>query len=200
MPTWPRTIVPRETTDFDFPAAQRARGQSGKWTLRSTSQVGRVWTETYLIDNSVVASRTLVALIRDYLRRGQIFDITHYLYLTPLGSAGGSPLVDGANQTGTTITLKAATTGQTPWIRGGDIVKFAGLNLVYDVTADANSDGGGAVSLPISPAVFSGGSPADEAAVTVTGVTVRAIVVSADMPTMRPAELGIARVTFAEAP
>ena len=200
MPTWPRNVVPAETTDFEFPAAQRARGQSGKLTVRSTSQVGRVWTETYLIDNSAVASRTLVALIRDYVRRGQIFDITHYLYLTPLGSTGGSPIVKGASQTGTTITIDGATASQTPWIRGGDVVKFAGLNLMYDITADANSDGSGNVTLPISPAIFSGNSPADNAAVTVTGVTVRALIVSADMPTMRPSELGIAKVTFAEAP
>ena len=200
MPSWPRTVLPQQTSEFSYPPALKSRSQSGVWNTRSTLNVGRVWTETYFAKTSDNDPRALYALIRQYVREGTFFDIDHRLYLTPKGVGGGSPLVAGASQTGSNINVDAAPVSVTNWLRQGDIIKFAAINVVYDITAGVNTDGAGLATLPISPAVFSGGSPANNAAVTITAVLMRAIIVQADMPTVGPDEFGIARVTFAEAP
>jgi hypothetical protein len=141
-----------------------------------------------------------MATVRNYLRNGTIFDIVHRDHLTPKGAYGGTPLVDGANQTGSTIDVKGGSNNITNWARAGDLIKFAGLNLVYEVTADANTDGSGDVTLSIDPPIFVGGSPADEAALTTTAVTVRARVMAAQFPQTDASDHGMLQVTFQESP
>ena len=203
MPTWDRTIRPRKVSQPVFPGPQFGPSQSGKINTRSTTQVGMTWSEEYLLDNSSADARTLAAIIRDYHRRGQTFDINLQWNLVPLGGVAGTAAnfkVKGANQTGTTLDMDGATAAQTPWIKGGDVVTIAGLTLVYEITADANSDGSGNVTLPISPAIFSGNSPADGALITVTAVTAQAKIVGYDAGEMRADEHAVYKVVFQEAP
>lgn len=200
MPTWPRVVLPRQVSEFSYPPALKSRSQSGVWNTRSNTNVGRVWAETYFGKGRDNDFRQLFALARQYWREGTFFDIDHRLYLTPKGVGGGSPLVAGASQTGSNINVDAAPLSTTNWLRAGDIVKFAGINLVYDITANVNTDGGGLATLPISPEIFSGNSPADNAAVTITAVLMRVILVQVEMPVMGPDEFGITKLTFAEAP
>lgn len=75
------------------------------------------------------------------------------------GVLTGTPLVDGAAQTGNTLNIDGATASQTPWARAGDIVAYG--NSIHMVTADADSDGAGDVALPIWPAIRN--SPANNA-------------------------------------
>ena len=200
MPNWPRDTLPRSNSEFLVPASLQHRAQSGKITTRSTTQVGRVWTETYLVDVRDNNDRKLMATVRNYLRNGTTFDIVHRDHLTPKGAYGGSPLVAGASQTGSTINLDAASTGITNWARAGDLVTFNAITLVYEVTADTNSDGSGLVALPIDPPIFVGSSPANNAALTTTAVVVRARVVAAQFPETDASNHGLLKVTFAESP
>lgn len=65
---------------------------------------------------------------------------------TPQGGAGGSPKVDGAGQTGTSVN----TDGWTPStnvLKAGDILKYSGHNKVYMMTEDADADGSGDATL-----------------------------------------------------
>ena len=73
--------------------------------------------------------------------------------------AYGTVLVNGAGQTGTSLTVDGLTS--TP--KAGDTFSVAGIELVYTVTADATVTSGGA-TLTISPALAS--SPADNAVIT----------------------------------
>ncbi len=84
---------------------------------------------------------------------------------TPLGSAGGTPLVSGASQTGSSLVLDGATSSQTGWLKAGDYIQL-GTGSLHKVLADADSDGGGNVTLDIWPDLRS--SPANNAVVTVT--------------------------------
>lgn len=86
----------------------------------------------------------------------------------PRGQWSGTPLVNGADQTGKTLILDGATPSITGWARAGDIINIAGQTKVYLVTADANSDGSGNVTLPIYPPLIS--SPANNSAITSTDV------------------------------
>jgi len=90
------------------------------------------------------------------------------LAATPRGSAGGTPLVNGANQSGDELILDGATASQTGWLKAGDYIQLgsAGTTTLHMVMADADSDGSGNVTLDIWPDLRS--SPANNATVVVS--------------------------------
>ena len=79
------------------------------------------------------------------------------------GSYGGTPVVDGAGQTGSTLNIRGASNNITNWAQRGDVIKFD--NNLRIVTTDVSSDGTGDVSPTIMPRIRT--SPADGATVTV---------------------------------
>jgi hypothetical protein len=85
---------------------------------------------------------------------------------TPQGVATGTPLVNGANQTGKSLTLKGFTISITGILKAGDYIQIGtGLTQrLYKCLKDVNSDGGGNAVLDIWPRLRE--SPADNAAVT----------------------------------
>lgn len=94
--------------------------------------------------------------------------------LTPLGVATGTPLVNGASQTGTSL----ITDGWTPNITGVmvkgdyfavDLPSGGGARSLHQVTADADSDGGGNATLAIRPPLRE--SPADGATIITSSPT-----------------------------
>jgi len=85
---------------------------------------------------------------------------------TPRGSAGGTPLVNGASQTGGTINLDGCTASQTGWLKAGDYIQLGSgsSSRLHKVLQDADSDASGEVSLDIWPHIRT--SPVDNSAVT----------------------------------
>lgn len=80
-----------------------------------------------------------------------------------LGVLTGTPLVAGAGQTGTSLNIDGCTAGQTGWIKAGDWFSVNGeLKMCV---ADANSDGGGNVTVSFIPRLRA--APADNAPLTV---------------------------------
>lgn len=118
------------------------------------------------------------------------------------GAWGGTILVDGATQSGSSILLKGATATIAAMAKEGDVVQFDGVYMVnpitkedvgqlqdFVVTADADSSGGGALTLLISPPIILTGknqtvtaSPADGAVVYVFGTATVANVASKHSP------------------
>lgn len=84
---------------------------------------------------------------------------------TPRGSAGGTPLVNGASQTGGTINLDGCTASQTGWLKAGDYIQLGSgsSSRLHKVLQDADSDASGEVSLDIWPHIRT--SPVDNAPV-----------------------------------
>jgi len=153
----------------------RSRGETGKSQFRAFTSIGRQWSETYpALSTADAATLGFLATINEYWRSGTIFDISHRMFLAPRGIATGTPLVNGGSQTGTSLITDGWTAGQTGILKAGDVIRIAGLNAVFDITADANSNGSGQATLALSPPIFVGQSPADNAALTVTGVLFRA--------------------------
>ncbi len=176
MADFTRTIIPNKATWPKFPAGLDSYGLSGKGQFRSTLQVGRTWEEEYpTIKWNNVSHRGFLAYINSLFRERTIFTISHYHLQTPLGTISGSPTVNGANQTGSTIN----TSSISGTLKQGDIITFANINTVYDVTADVSN---GATSISISPPIFTGGSPATGAAITYTGVKFRCVIDEITMP------------------
>jgi len=90
---------------------------------------------------------------------------------TPLGTASssaGTPLVNGADQTGNTLVCDGAPASQTGYLKAGDYIQIGSGSdqKLHMVTADSNSDGSGNFTLSIEPALRS--SPANNTALTVS--------------------------------
>lgn len=117
------------------------------------------------------------------------------------GAKGGTPLVNGAAQhsnaspqaNSQSLVIDGASNSITGWAKAGDVITIAGVYAInggtrqaytylkqFTVLADADSSGGGAVTLTISPAIVSDTAspyqnvsavPADNAAISVVSGT-----------------------------
>lgn len=105
-----------------------------------------------------------------------------------VGTKAGTPLVNGAGQTGASL-ITDGWTASTAALKAGDVFTIAGVYRVHPetkqstgilqqfvVTADGVASGGGALTVGVSPAIITSGatqnvsgSPADNAAITVAG-------------------------------
>lgn len=85
-----------------------------------------------------------------------------------MGTGGGTPLVAGGSQTGTTLAIDGCTGSVTNWLKKGDYFSIGtGLSSrLYQVTQNADTTSGGATTLNFRPALRS--SPADNAALNIT--------------------------------
>lgn len=103
------------------------------------------------------------------------------------GQQGGTPLVNGASQSGSSLITDGWTASAANRLKKGDVFTIAGVNAVnpqtrasngqlrqFTVTADAASDGSGNCTIAISPAITTTGAfqtvdsaPADNAALTI---------------------------------
>ena len=200
MVDWPRDVIPRQVTDFDYPDALKSQSQGGVWNTRDSTRVGRTWDEFYLVKVSDNDAKKFMALIRKYKREGTIFNIDHRDYQTPNGAGGGSPIVQGTAQVGSTLVIDGASNSITGWLLAGDIFTLAGINVAYDVAVTVDTATGGTASIEISPPIYTGASPADNATLTITAVKIRALIVAADFPRSGADDYGLIRVSFAEAP
>lgn len=202
---YPRTILPRNVSGFRVPTGLLAPGQTGKDQLRAVVAMGREWDEVYppLRAGSANAA-ALLAYIEDFYNRRATFTIEHLI--TPgsgraaNGAGGGTPLVNGASQTGSSLITDGWSNSITNVARAGDVIRVDGLSPLLRITADANSDGSGNATLSISPPIPAGSSPANNAAITRADCTLTAYIVSYSVPPARPGEWmdGIS-VTFREA-
>jgi hypothetical protein len=106
-----------------------------------------------------------------------------------VGPQGGTPLVNGASQTGSSLATKGWTAAAAPRLNVGDVFTIAGVYAVnpqsrqttgqlrqFVVTAAFSSDASGNGSVSIAPAITPSGqfqnvtaAPADGAAITVLG-------------------------------
>ena len=105
--------------------------------------------------------KPLMAFLLDQEGRAEVFDFELAGYHST-GTWGGSPNVDGASQTGTSISTQGWT-ASTLVVKAGDFVKFAGDDKIYMAAENLTSDGAGDGTLEIQPALIS--SPADTAVI-----------------------------------
>lgn len=106
-----------------------------------------------------------------------------------VGPLGGSPVVNGAGQTGASLITNGWTAAAANRLKKGDVFTIANVNAVnpqnrqstgalrqFVVTADVSSDGSGNATIPIFPAIIAAGpfqnvdsTPANSAALTIFG-------------------------------
>ncbi len=86
---------------------------------------------------------------------------------TAQGTPGGTPLVNGASQTGSSLIIDGCSLSQTDWLKAGDYIQLgtgedARIHMVLD---DVDSDGAGDATLTLWPDITT--APADNATVVV---------------------------------
>lgn len=104
------------------------------------------------------------AFIRKLKGRLGTFTLTPAGSGTPRGVATGTPLINGAGQTGNTIITDGWTNSVTGILKAGDYIQIGtGLHSVLD---DVNSNGSGQATFDIAPKIVT--APADNAPIIVT--------------------------------
>lgn len=120
-----------------------------------------------------IANEAMVkaAIERAYLGRMANMDgfETAQMPAHTVGALGGTPLVDGASQTGSTLNVKGGSNSITGWIKKGDIFTIDGVYSInpqtylstgqlqqFVATADADTDGTGDIAISISPEINDG--------------------------------------------
>ena len=103
-------------------------------------------------------------------QRGEFesFTVTPPTISTGQGNLGGTPLVNGASQTGRSVATDGWTAGVLV-LKAGDFIKFAGHSKIYMMTVDETSaDPATTATLTIEPALLE--SPANNEAITHTNI------------------------------
>ena len=178
--TFPRTIPSAICSWPRGPGGLVSWGIGGVGQTRDISQKGRSWTEEWppLFAGSA-AVQAFLAQVADYYSSGTVLTIQHPWRRTTLGVGTGTPKVKGASQIGKTLITDGWTANQTGILKAGDLITN-GLPWVFEVTADCNSDGAtpSVATIPISPGILAGASPADGAAIAVTAAAVFSVIIA----------------------
>lgn len=133
-------------------------------SVQQSALPGDRWTATLTYSNVIdpAKARTLRAFLAK-LRFGGMFWYSPHDYRRA-GAVGGVPLVNGANQTGSTLTIDGCTANVTGWLMEGDYFQVG--NELKMITADANTSATGTVTLQFAPPLRT--SPADNSAIITT--------------------------------
>lgn len=166
MPAFPRTVLPKHATWPSMPTGLVSVSRSGRVQRRTTTQLGRRWTETFgVLRPTVAADRAFLSTVLDLWRNQTECTVDHRSMRTLLGAGGGTPLVNGASQTGSSL-VTDGWPASTTVLKAGDVIRVAGVNQVLSLTADAVSNGSGQATLAINPPLYSSASPGDNAVIT----------------------------------
>ncbi len=124
------------------------------------------------------AAEPWIAFLLSLNGRAGTFTMGDVTGRVPRGTVPGTPVVNGASQTGATLATTGWTASQTGVLLAGDYIQV-GTNLYRNLT-DADSDGSGQATLDIWPRLRT--SPADTAAITTSNTTGIWRLLSDEMP------------------
>lgn len=118
--------------------------------IQTTALPGDKWSATLTFANKTKEhGRKLAAFLVSLRGRSGRFYLTPPEHKTPAGSAGGSPVVSAASQTGSTLTITGCTANKTGWLLAGDYFQV-GYELKM-ITQDINTDASGNATLVFQP-------------------------------------------------
>ena len=206
MAAFPRTVPPARVTYPKVLGSLISIGQSGALQTRSAAAQGRAWQETWAaLPAGSEDVQELITTIENLYNTGATCTLTHYLLpgsgLAANGAGGGTPLVNGADQSGTSLVTDGWTASAAVRMKAGDCFTVAGLDVLFRATADISSDGSGNATITIEPPIVAGSSPANNAALTIASATLTAVVLDYTDASAGPDEfIGGLKVTFREAP
>ncbi len=154
------TITPNSSS-FELVSNTRIFQSPLTNAIQTTTRKGSLWRISMQFNNLSGSDRATLQAFLSKLNGAEHRFTVHDHSFTRRGAGGGTPLVNGASQTGTSLVLDGASASVNNWLMTGDYISFN--NELHMVTADTNSDGSGNVTLPIAPPIRK--SPADDLAV-----------------------------------
>ncbi len=149
------------TQTFESPIAK---------TVKTQELSGQRWRATWTLPQMTKANAaSWIAFFLKLKGMSETFTASDPDWQTNLGAWSGTPLVNGAGQTGNTLLIDGASLSVTGWGKAGDY--FNVNSKLYRLTADCNSNGSGEVTLEFEPPIYV--APADNAAITKNPATVQ---------------------------
>lgn len=165
--TFPSTPAPSKLTVTASFGTLQDRTPSGR---RNVRQLGaHLWELACVFPDTMGRDQfmPIMGFLMEQEGRFETFTFLAPGLAEPRGAATGTPLVNGATQTGKTLVTDGWAIN-TLQMRIGDIFKLTGSPKVYMVTQEATSDGSGNLTLNFRPGLIV--SPADGENLVVTSV------------------------------
>ena len=129
--------------------------------VQSVARKGSRWKITLAFNNLSGEDRSVLQGFLVQLNGSEHrFTVSDHSKITRGGAGGGTPVVDGASQTGNSINVSGATASVTNWLKAGDWLSIG--SQLFMCTENTSSNGSGLVTVKVQPGIRT--SPADDAA------------------------------------
>lgn len=161
MTTFAFPSITPTTNTFELVANTRTFQSPLTNAVQTSSRKGSLWRASLQFNNLSGDDRQEMQAFLVKLNGQQHRFTLHDHSYTRRGAGGGTLLVNGASQSGTTLVCDGATASVNNYLRAGDYISFN--NELHMVVADANSDSSGNVNLSIAPPIRK--TPSDNAVV-----------------------------------
>lgn len=161
MTTFAFPSITPTTNTFELVANTRTFQSPLTNAVQTSSRKGSLWKASLQFSNLKGDDRQEMQAFLVKLNGQQHRFTLHDHSYTRRGAGGGTLLVKGASQSGTSLVCDGATASVNNYLRAGDYISFN--NELHMVVVDANSDVSGNVTLSIAPPIRK--TPADNAAV-----------------------------------
>lgn len=151
MTTFSFPSITPTTNTFELVSNTRTFQSPLTNAVQTTSRKGSLWKATLTFNNLVGADRKVMQAflvgLNGQEHRFTLHDHSH----TKRGAGGGTLAVNGGSQSGSSLICDGATASVTNYLRAGDYISFN--NELHMITADANSDSSGNITLSIAPPI-----------------------------------------------
>ena len=154
------SITPTANT-FELVANTRTFQSPLTNAVQTSSRKGSLWRASLQFSNLKGDDRQEMQACLVKLNGQQHRFTLHDHSYTRRGAGGGTLLVNGGSQSGTSLVCDGATANVNNYLRAGDYISFN--NELHMVVVDANSDASGNVTLSIAPPIRK--TPADDTVV-----------------------------------
>jgi len=144
------SITPTTNT-FELVANTRTFQSPLTNAIQTSSRKGSLWRASLQFTNLTGDDRREMQAFVVKLNGQQHRFTLHDHSYTRRGAGGGTLLINGGTQSGTSLVCDGATASVNNYLRAGDYISFN--NELHMVIADANSDASGNVTLSIAPPI-----------------------------------------------
>ena len=164
MTTFTFPSITPTTNTFELVSNTRTFQSPLTNAVQTTSRKGSLWRASLQFRNLSGDDRQEMQAFLVKLNGQQHRFTLHDHSFTRRGAGGGTLVVNGGSQSGTSLVCDGATANVSNYLRAGDYISFN--NELHMIVADANSDAGGNVTLSIAPPIRK--TPADDTIIAYT--------------------------------
>ena len=151
MTTFAFPSITPTTNTFELVANTRTFQSPLTNAIQTSSRKGSLWKASLQFTNLTGDDRReMQAFVVKLNGQQQRFTLHDHSY-TRRGAGGGTLLINGGTQSGTSLVCDGATASVNNYLRAGDYISFN--NELHMVIADANSDASGNITLSIAPPI-----------------------------------------------